>query len=120
MKQSMLIKMLTLTLFTGLIGTFVAYRAGFFKATLDSNSHSSQMDTLQRTDSISLKKQWMPSSKVLILKENDLLKKDSLEPPFHSDSVKIKDPKIMGSSKSGILLTPEILLDSPSTPQKHP
>ena len=96
-----IIKGITLTLFLTLIGSFVAYRSGYFggmKSTYPVSPNGSalnnQLDTIPQKDSTK-RIEIMPSSKVMILKEPTLRVKDTS---------KTKTTPLIHSSKSGIIM----------------
>lgn len=108
--KSKIIKGITITLFSTLIISFVAYRSGYLgglKSTSsvspNGNSLNNQTDTIPKNDSLK-RIQMMSSSKVLILSDRPIQNNDSNT--AHLDSTIIIDPLIY-SSKSGIIVTPE-------------
>ena len=111
--KSKIIKGITITIFSTLIISFVAYRSGYlgglksiYPVSSNGSALNDQTDTIPINDSLK-RSEMMSSSKVLILREY---------PPQISDSNKVKidsivnkiDPLIY-SSKSGIILKPEDL-----------
>jgi hypothetical protein len=106
--KNIIVKGITLILFSTLIIGFVAYRSGYFGGQKSSYSISpnggalnNQTDTIPKTDSLKVLKM-MSSSKSIILLDHLIQPKDSSKYKLQLDSVsRIK--KIMYSSKSGII-----------------
>ena len=110
--KNKIVKGITVTLFSILIISFVAYRSGYLgglKSTYSGRPNGSvlnnQRDTIPKNDSLK-RLEMMSSSKVLILRDHSLEISDSSKVKIDS-SIKI-DPLIY-SSKSGIIFKPEDL-----------
>jgi hypothetical protein len=108
--KSKIIKGITLTMFSVLIISFVAFRSGYlgglkstYPVSPNGRALNNQTDTIPINDSLK-KIEMMSSSKVLILRDHLIQNNDSNTTLI--DSTTKIDPLIY-SSKSGIILKPE-------------
>lgn len=104
MRTSLPVKIAVLTVFVGLIGTFVTFRSGFFNEGSDNTSDSaatSDTDTIVKNDTVVPQKEMMSGSKDMILIDQTPDKK--VQPPKAEEKEKI----MMHGSKSGKVITPE-------------
>jgi hypothetical protein len=117
--NSKIIKGITITMFSVLIISFVAYRSGYlgglkssYPVSPNGSALNNQTDSIPENDSL-IRIEMMSSSKVLILRDHMIQNNDSNTTII--DSTTKIDPLIY-SSKSGIILKAEdfkkILLDS--------
>ncbi len=108
-----IIKSITLICFAGLIIAFVSYRSGFLDNPLQSSPNGGSINSTQNTsganeDSIPV---MMPSSKVLIIKEQPFILEDSIAQKKKIDDVRKKEAMMYGS-KSAIIFERNDLTDS--------
>ncbi len=122
MKNSKIIKILTLTSSLTLVTLFITYRGGYFDNLLYSENSNMQIspnggaiseskkDTSQiKKDSIRKAKLKMSSSKSLIIIDDMKLKPDSITTKTETLNTKIMESIRMSSSKSGIIFRPKLL-----------
>ncbi|TCI94421.1 hypothetical protein [Tenacibaculum sp. M341] len=99
--KNKIIKGITLSFFTTLIIAFVAYKSGYFKNQQPTNNSTIKVDSIKKI-------QLLSSSKLIVLKDHEMVINDSVKKEMDSMSIE-SDKIILSSSKSGIIFTQDDL-----------